>query len=165
MIATKRFSMKLPFVWMLFLTASFASACIIVVDIHSPQNLGNYIVNTTIPINLSIYDAQSDAGLTTAVLNVSFFSNNTLIQNVLIPYQNGFYNSSFTPLTTGGYEAVLNVSNSSCSNFSGYMNFFVFGSQSISVPDTNILIVLLMFVFIVGYFKWNRGLKNTRLKK
>lgn len=157
--------MKLPFALMLFLTASFTSACIIGVNIHSPQNLGSYVVNTTIPVNLSIYDTQSGTGLTTAVFNVSFFSNNTLIQNILIPYQNGFYNSSFIPLTTGGYEAVFNISNAGCSNFSGYMNFFVFGSQSISVPDTNVLIVLLMFVFIVGYFKWNRGLKNTRLKK
>lgn len=165
MIATKRFSMKLLSALMLLLIASFASACIISVNINSPKNLEGYTINTTIPVNLSVYDAQSGAILTTAIVNVSFFNNNIFIQNISIPYQNGFYNSSFTPLNTGGYEAVMNVSTASCSNFSGYVNFFVFGNQSIRVPDTNVLIVLLMFVFIVGYFKWNRGLKNTRLKK
>jgi|GEM_PF-2853935 hypothetical protein len=139
--------------------------CIIGASVNSPQNLGSYTVNTSIPINLSVYDMQSGASITTAIVNVSFLNNNTLVGNLSVPYQNGFYNASFTPVTTGSYEVVFNVSNSSCSNFSSYMNLFVFGGQSISVPDTNVFVILLMFILVVGCFKWSSGLKSTRLRK
>jgi hypothetical protein len=166
MIGVKHFFMRLTLVLGLLLIASFSSAsCVIEATIYSPKSLGSNIVNTTIPINLSVTDVSGGSALN-ATVNVTILTNNSIVNNSLIQQQSdGFYEFNFTPVTSGGYEAIFNVSNSSCSNYSATIDFFVFGKQSLNVPETNVFVVLLMFILIVGYFKWNRGLKNTHLKK
>ncbi len=154
---------------MLLLVLTIASlsgaACVVGAGIYTPQNLKSYTTNSTMTINLTVYDAETGITLPNAVVNASFYSNGVLEQNGIIPYNAGFFNSTFTPQTNGPYEAIFNISNSTCANLSEQVNFLVFGTKTVSVPETNIYVIISMFILAVGYFKWKHGTKNTPLKK
>lgn len=151
----------------LFIAASLLSSasCVISVVVNSPPNFGRYTVNTSIPINISVSDISGGGALSPNINVTILLSNTSYVQYPSLEFNGGYYNGSFIPNSTGVYEGFFNASNDSCSNFSAVTNFYVFGSNSIKLPETNVYVVLFMFVLIVGYFKWNHGQKNTRLKK